>query len=254
MALAALIALTLLASGPAAEAPMATAPVADVPAADAPAQKTPEQTASDQAAADDGIPPGAPKDDYRFVAWCYGAMDESILVYQSIIPDLKAIDARIGSPIKEDVPYAKDVAEERLALKRFASAMEAAERASPRPIAPQGAQAIQLGRAMWSQAKMEPSRQLAHAWLMWGSPERCETTAKTLKARATLLGQAMAIGAPTVDAAPPAAPVTPPAESPQTPAPGPNTAAATTPAATPTIDSVLDGAAPPQGQTAPPAP
>jgi len=131
MALAALLALTILASGP----------------ADAPATVTLDQSS------DDAIPPGAPTDDYRFVAWCYGAMDESIAVYEQVIPDLQAIDARIGSPVKEKVPYAQDVAEERQALKRFAAAMEAAEKASPRPIAPDGAKAMQLGRSMWSQAK-----------------------------------------------------------------------------------------------------
>ena len=180
MALAALLALTVLASGPESALPPTTTTVAVANSSN------------------DDVPPGAPKDDYLFVSWCYGAMDESISVYQSIIPELKAIDKRIGSPFKEAVPYAQDVAEERTALKRFGAAMEAAERANPRPIAPMGARAMQQGRAMWSQAKLQSPRQLAHAWLMWGSPDRCETTAKTLKERATLFGQAMAIGAPRV--------------------------------------------------------
>jgi len=231
MALAALLALTIFASGPAATPPPATVTIA-----------------ADED--DQGIPKGAPTDDYRFVAWCYGAMDESISVYQSIIPELKAIDQRIGSPVKEEVPYAKDVAEERIALKRFAAAMEAAERASPRPIGPSGVAAIQQGRSMWDLAKQQPPRQLAHAWLLWGSPDRCEATAKTLKARATLLGQAMAIGAPSVDAPSPA-------PTPAVDAPPPAASDQTTPPKAPdqppsSIDSVLDSTQP--KPDAPPAP
>ena len=188
MALAALLALTLFGQRPAAAscgAGLDTTTVAD---------------ADD----DDAIPPGAPTDDYGFVAWCYGAMDESILVYESVIPDLKAIDARIGSPVKEAVPYADDVAEERQAgveaVRIGDGGGRARQPASDRRR--QGAAAMEQGRSIWSQAKLQPSRQLAHAWLMWGSPDRCEATAKTLKARATLLGQAMAIDAPAVDAPP----------------------------------------------------
>ena len=189
MALAALLALSILASGP--------------------ADASPQTITIANSSTDQDIPPGAPSDDYGFVAWCYGAMDESIIVYEQVIPDLKAIDARIGSPVKEAVPYAQDVAEERIALKRFAAAMEAAERASPRPIAPDGARAVEAGRSIWAQAKLQPSRQLAHAWLQWGAPDRCEAVAKSLKERATLLGQAMKVGAPSVDA-PPAPAATPP--------------------------------------------
>ena len=231
MAVAALLALTILASGPSSALAQAPSTVTIAPA-------------DDQA-----IPPGAPTDDYRFVAWCFGAMDESISVYEHVIPDLQAIDARIGSPVKEKIPYAQDVAEERLALKRFAAAMEAAEKASPRPIAPDGAQAMRLGRSIWNLAKQQPSRQQAHAWLMWGSPERCETTAKSLKIKATLLGQAMAIDAPAVDAPPP--PEIQPAPTPSTTLD--QTSAANPPPKTPdSIDSVLSTAPPTPDQ--PPAP
>ena len=226
MALAALFALTLLASGPSSDpAPAAVAVSGD---------------------SDEDIPPGAPTDDYGFVAWCYGAMDESILVYQQVIPELTAIDRRIGSPVHEAVPYADDVAEERLALKRFAAAMEAAERASPEPIADRGAADINLGRSIWSQAKLQPPRRLAQAWLMWGSPDHCETVAQSLKTRATLLGQAMAIDAPTVDAPAPVAPAlsTPAADTPASPASA---------QAPDTIDSILSQSRPPTDGSTPPA-
>ena len=220
MALAALLALSLLASEPAADPTPATVAISGD-----------NNAVAASGDGDQDIPPGAPTDDYGFVAWCYGAMDESILVYEKVLPELKAIDQRIGSPVKEAVPYAQDVAEEKVALKRFSSALEAAERASPQPIAERGASDIALGRSIWSQARLQPPRQLAHAWLMWGSPDRCETTAKTLKANATLLGQAMAVDAPSVDGPAPA-----PAASAEAPAPQPANAA---PKASDSIDSLL---------------
>ena len=91
---------------------------------------------------------------------------------------------------------------------------------------------MNMGRSIWDPAKAQPRRQLAHAWLMWGLPNRCESTAKTLKTRATLLGQAMAIGAPKVDAPEHA-------ESHPDAPPAPPPAAATPPDAL-SIDSLLD--------------
>ncbi len=223
MAFAALLALTLFAQGPAEAAPPAPATIA----------------IQDQGP--DEIPPGAPTDDYGFVAWCYGALDESLTVYQVVLPDLKDIDAKFGSPVKEATPYAEDIVDEHKALKRFAAAMEAAERASPQPIADHGVAAITLGRSIWDPAKAQPRRQLAHAWLMWGLPNRCESTAKTLKTRATLLGQALAVGAPTVDE---------PEHREPAPQTAPEPAAAPAPAA-PSIDTLLDsGAAPPKDKPA----
>ena len=170
--------------------------------------------ASAPANSDDDIPAGAPTDPYGFVSWCYGALGEYIDIYDGIKPELKDIDKRFGTSVVEAEPYMTDVAEEKLALKRFAAAMEAAERASPSTIAPRGVAAMEKGRSIWAAAKLQPKRKLADAWLFWGVPNRCETTAKLLKTRATLLGQALAVGAPSVDAPPPKppapAPVAPP--------------------------------------------
>ncbi len=170
----------------------------------------------------DGVPENAPKDDYRFVAWCYGALDEYLQIYDVVKPDLKAIDKMFGSPVKEDEPYHDDVAEDRKALKRFGAAIEAAEKASLHPIAPEGAAAIDSGRQIWSAARLAPRRKLADAWLFWGLPTRCDKVAKQLKVRATLMGQAFAIEAPKADAAPPAP------DAPQAPA-APGSPSATDP-------------------------
>ena len=50
-----------------------------------------------------------------------------------MLPDLKDIDAKFGSPVKEAVPYGEDIVDEHKALKRFAAAMEAAERPARSP-------------------------------------------------------------------------------------------------------------------------
>jgi len=221
MPLAALLALSLLAAQPV-DAPIPTAP-SDKPAVAAPEAAPPAPVD------EDGVPPGAPTDDYLFVAWCYGATDEYLDIYERVKPDLKAIDKLFGSPVKEAEPYASDVADEHKALKRFAAAITAAEKASVHPIGEQGAAAMNQGRMIWRAAEMEPHRKLADAWLFWGIPNRCEKTAAALRARSVLMGQALAKDAPTPDAPPvsalspqakpqpEAAPVTPPQPQPDPP-------------------------------------
>jgi len=226
MPLAPLFALLLLAADPApSDGVVTTAP----PAPSAAAAKT-EAAPEPAASSEDDIPPGAPKDDYGLVGWCYGALGEYLSIYDDIKPDLKAIDKVFGSPVVEAEPYHDDVAQMRLAEKRFAAAMVAAEKASPQPIAQHGADSIEKGRSIWAVARLKSRRNLVDAWLFWGVPNRCETTSKSLKIRATLLGQAMAVSPPTVDA-------------PQKPAPEP---AAAPPAAADKPDpaAVTDGPAP----------
>jgi hypothetical protein len=62
--------------------------------------------------------------------------------------------------------------------------------------------AIAEGRRIWSAAELQPSRKLADAWLFWGVPHRCETTAARLHTRSVLMGPAFAKPAPSSDEAP----------------------------------------------------
>jgi hypothetical protein len=164
MSLVALMALSILAVEPATEPPV-----------------NPNPAVARQETED--IPPGAPTDDYGFVNWCYGATDEYLTIYTRVLPDLKDIDKEFGSPVRESVPYATDVADEHKALNRFAAAIAAAEKATSDPInATEGQDAIAKGRGIWAMAESQPSRKLADAWLFWGIPVRCERTAKSLRA------------------------------------------------------------------------
>ncbi|MEJ0064406.1 MAG: hypothetical protein WDM85_02490 [Caulobacteraceae bacterium] len=63
-------------------------------------------------AADTGepLPPGAPTDSYQLSAWCYGALDEYLAIYDRVKPDLRDIDHMFGTSVVEDEPYHSDMA------------------------------------------------------------------------------------------------------------------------------------------------
>ena len=99
------------------------------------------------------LPTGAPTDEYMLAGWCYGALAEYLAIYPQVKPDLVDIDKMFGTPVKEDAPYADDIAAAHVELKVFADAIQAAEKASPQPIAPRGALAIRAGQQAVSFAK-----------------------------------------------------------------------------------------------------
>jgi hypothetical protein len=153
------------------------------------------------------LPAGAPTEDYPLTAWCYGAMSEYLTIYDRVKPDLKAIDKMFGSSQpNEPQPYASDMAAARKELKVLADAVTAAEKASPNPIAQQGAEAIKQGRGVWAPAEAKTNRELARAWLSWALPDRCDTTARGLASKSALLGQALKYNSATPDEGPAPAP------------------------------------------------
>ena len=180
-------------------------------AADAPAPAGPPQG--------EPLPSGAPTQDYPLTAWCYGAMSEYLAIYERVKPDLKAIDKMFGSSEpNEPEPYASDMAAAHKELNVLAEAVTAAEKASPTPIAPLGAEAVKQGRSVWAPAEAKTSRELARAWLSWAIPDRCDSTARALATKSALLGQALKYNTPTAGAEPPPAstsdtPPTSPTES-----------------------------------------
>ena len=177
------------------------------------------------------LPPGAPTSDYELSAWCYGALDEYLVVYQKVKPDLRDIDRMWGSSVpNEKEPYASDMAAARRELKVLSGAVVAAEKASPAAIGPHGVDAVKKGRSIWSPAETKTNRELARAWLSWGLPDKCDSTARNLTANAAVLGAALKYNT--------LAPEAPPA----TPAPGPTPPAG---AAPPTAPSETIPTAPP---------
>ncbi|MEP6966757.1 MAG: hypothetical protein ABI906_01630, partial [Pseudomonadota bacterium] len=194
------------------------------------------------------LPAGAPTGDYELTAWCYGALGEYLEVYDRVKPDLRDIDRMFGSSVKNEAePYSADMAAARKELKILAGAVEAAEKASPSPIAPKGALAIKLGQSIWRPAEGRTRRELARAWLSWGLPDRCDTTARGLAANSALLGKALNYNnAPSGEAPPVAAePSPPPSEPAAQNAPPPEAPPPQAPAPEPGVSAPAPAPAPP---------
>jgi hypothetical protein len=185
-----------------ADAPSAAAPVAEAP--------------GPPAATGEPLPPGAPTDSYQLSAWCYGALDEYLGIYEKVKPDLRDIDHMFGTSVVEDEPYHSDMAAARVEEKMIANSVTEAEKASPQPISEQGAASIKQGRAIWSVAEAKPTRELARAWMLWALPDRCDSNAKELTQRSILFGKALNYNnqaAPAPAATPPPAATEPPAQT-----------------------------------------
>jgi hypothetical protein len=105
-------------------------------------------------------------------------------------------------------------------LKLYTEALTAAESASAANLRQRGEEAQDAGYRIWSSARVAEPRTKMWSWIMWELPARCETAARRLKERASLLSGVLKpqVEAP-ADAAPreTAAAAPPPAE-PGTPA------------------------------------
>ncbi|HEY3697280.1 hypothetical protein [Phenylobacterium sp.] len=154
-------------------------------------------TAPPVEAAQPPYPAGAPRDDYGLVSWCYGALRGYLDLHDQAMPEVKRIEStwrRPGSNLADDLAvYGQMQREGEKSLKLFARAMEAAEKASLKPINTQGAAALQKGRATWAAAGDMPKARLAQEWMSWSLPARCEPTASSLEQRARLLGTAFQV-------------------------------------------------------------
>ena len=157
----------------------------------------PATALAEAAAPEAPYPAGAPRDDYGLVAWCYGALAGYLDLYDQVMPEVRRIETtwrRPGSNLAEDLAVYSDMRKHsQKDLKDFQRAMEAAEKASLRPINAQGAAALQKGRSTWAAAANLPKARLAQEWMSWSLPVRCETTAPTLEQRARLMGTAFRV-------------------------------------------------------------
>jgi hypothetical protein len=158
-------------------------------------------------------PPGAPKDDYGLVSWCYGALSGYLELHNQAMPEVERIERtwrKPGSSLSEDLKvYGAMKKEGQSNLKEFAKAMEAAEKASLRPLNATGAAAVVKGRSTWAGAASLTKARLAQEWMSWTLPARCAPTAERLVKNASLAGAAFDTSAP-----PPETAVDAPAEPP----------------------------------------
>ncbi|MBW8814189.1 MAG: hypothetical protein JF588_12255 [Caulobacterales bacterium] len=176
-------------------------------AAPAPAEAAPPE---------ERLPAGAPKDDYQFVAWCYGSLRAYLDLHDQVMPEVTRIEGEFRKPgtrLEDDLKvYAEMQKEGRARLKQFQAAMTAAEKASVRPINMVGAQAVRKGKDTWSVGADVTKARLAQEWMSWVLPARCEKVASSLEARSKLMGVTLKANAPAEPA--PEAPAEKPAETP----------------------------------------
>ncbi len=184
----------------------------------------PAAAPAEEAPPEDRFPTGAPHDDYQFVAWCYGSLRGYLDLHDKVMPEVTRIESTYRPPdrkLSDDLKVYADMQKEgRTQLKQFQAALTAAEKASLKPINTVGAAAVSKGADVWRMAPDVTPARLAQEWMSWALPARCETTAKSLKEKATLMGGAFRVNdepdapaeaaAPPADAPPPAAAETPP--------------------------------------------
>ena len=166
-------------------------------------------------APEDRLPTGAPREDYQFVAWCYGALRGYLDLHDEVMPEVKRIEStyrKPGTKLEDDLKVYADMQKDGQAkLKQFQTALTAAEKASVRPINSVGALAVKQGRSVWNAGPDVTKARKAQEWMSWALPARCETVATTLEQRAKLMGPAFKVNeeapaeAPAAETPPPAA-------------------------------------------------
>jgi hypothetical protein len=168
---------------------------ADAPAAEAAAAITQQSVTTESVAAEPAalpMPPGAPNDDYQFVAWCYGVLSGYLELHDQVMPEVTRIESsfrRPGSNLADDLKvYDAQQKQGRADLKRFQAALTAAEKASIRPINTLGAAALKRGRSAWNAGPDVTKARVAQEWMSWTLPARCPETAAALEKRSKLLG------------------------------------------------------------------
>lgn len=196
-------------------------------AADTTQPPQPPPAAEAPAAPEDRLPTGAPKEDYPFVAWCYGALRGYLDMHDEMMPEVTRIESQFRKPgtrLSDDLKVYADMQKDgRAQLKSFQAALTAAEKASVRPINTVGAAAVRQGRQIWNAGPEVTKARKAQEWMGWALPARCETVAASLETRAKLMGATFRVNeepaAPAAEPAPGASPAEAPAkDSPANPA------------------------------------
>lgn len=163
-------------------------------------------------------PNAPPTDEYGYVAWCYGALGGYNNLYDRVMPEVTRIEKAFPGPdgvAASLKTYPEMRAQAQKDLKTFASAITAAEKASPRPISEYGGAQVKRGAAIWQGADSVDKARLAQMWMSWSPPGDCEKRAKALEMKSSILGKALNYnaGSATTQA--------PPQPAPQAPAPAP---------------------------------
>ena len=140
-----------------------------------------------------------PASEYEQVAWCYGALGAHMGLYDTAMPEVERIERQFeripGGSAADLESYAVQREDGKKQLALFRGAMEAAEKASIKPLQEQGVAAIRKGEAIWTGSGMADPKHLAREWMSWELPEHCTATATALEAKASVFGQALSYNA-----------------------------------------------------------
>ena len=165
----------------------------EAPAAADPVATTPEAQA-------ERWPTGAPREDYQFVAWCYGALRGYVDLHDQVMPEVTRIETQFRKPgtrVEDDLKvYADMQTESRVRLAQFQAALTSAEKASVRPLNTVGAAAVKQGRSIWAVGPGVTKARLAQEWMSWTLPARCESSARSLLEKSTLMGATLKANTP----------------------------------------------------------
>jgi hypothetical protein len=167
-------------------------------------------------------PNAPPADEYGYVAWCYGALGGYAALYDRVMPEVTRIEKAFPGPdgvAASLKTYPELKAQAQKDLKTFASAITAAEKASPRPISEYGGAQVKRGSAIWKGADSVDKARLAQMWMSWSPPGDCERRAKALETKSTILGKALSYNSVSATTAAPAPEPAPPAPQPVETAP-----------------------------------
>lgn len=172
---------------------------------------------AEAAPAEDRLPAGAPRDDYQFVAWCYGALRGYLEMHDEMMPEVKRIETQFrkpGTKLEDDLKVYADMQKYgETKLKQFQTSLTTAEKASVRPINAIGANAVRQGRQIWNTGPEVTKARKAQEWMSWALPKRCETVSASLEQKAKLMGATFKVNEPEAPTE------TPAAEAPSTDAP-----------------------------------
>lgn len=172
-------------------------------------------------------PNAPPSDEYGYVAWCYGALGGYASLYDQVMPEVTRIEKAFPGPdgvAASLKTYPELRAQAQKDLKVFASAITAAEKASPRPISEYGGTQVKRGAAIWQGAGSVDKARLAQMWMSWSPPGDCEKRARTLEMKSSILGRALNFNAVSATTQAPATSAPPSEEGPaptDTPVPAP---------------------------------
>ena len=140
---------------------------------------TPAPAAAGPSNEDPDFPPGAPTDDYGFVAWCYGALSGQMELYPLVKPELDKLNTSDAEKAENEKLDQEQMKAGRDYLALYSNAMEVKESETPK-LNIKGGEDIAEGHSIWDKAKVADPKTRMWSYLNWDLPGRCEVVARKI--------------------------------------------------------------------------